>query len=128
MKILGIGIDVVENARIESSLSRFGTRFIERVFTAEEIAYCAAMKFPALHYAARFAAKEAVSKAFGCGIGEKMGWQDIAVSREDSGKPICVLQGGAAALAAERGVVEVFLSLSHTDHYAAANVVITARD
>ncbi len=126
--ILGIGVDVVENARIESSLARFGERFTQRVFTPEEIAYCASMKFPARHYAARFAAKEAVSKAFGTGIGTRMGWHDLEVLREESGKPVCKLHGGAAVLAGERGVAEVFISLSHSDHYAVANAILVARE
>src|ERR671916_760313 len=79
MSVLGIGVDIVETQRIEHSLERFGERFLHRVFTAGEIAYCRSMKFPARHFAARFAAKEAVSKAFGTGIGKAMGWRDIDV-------------------------------------------------
>jgi holo-[acyl-carrier protein] synthase len=124
MSVLGVGIDIVENARIEHSLSRFGERFLHRVFTAGEIAYCQSMKFPARHFAARFAAKEAVSKAFGTGIGKAMGWRDIDVHRHASGQPFVVLEGGAKQLAQERGVSAVWISLSHTDHHAAATIVI----
>ncbi len=126
MTILGIGIDIVENARIESSLARFGDSFVRRVFTGDEIAYCAPMKFPARHYAARFAAKEAVSKAFGTGIGETMGWLDIEVRRSAGGAPVCVLHGGAAKLAAKLGGVNVLISLTHTDTSAAASVVLVS--
>ena len=124
MSVVGVGIDIVENARIEHSLERFGERFLHRVFTAGEIAYCQSMKFPARHFAARFAAKEAVSKAFGTGIGKAMGWRDIDVHRHPSDQPFVVLEGGAKQLATERGVAAVWISLSHTDHHAAATIVI----
>ena len=124
MSVLGIGVDIVETQRIEHSLERFGERFLHRVFTAGEIAYCQSMKFPARHFAARFAAKEAVSKAFGTGIGKSMGWRDIDVHRHASGQPFVVLEGAAKQLAAERGVSAVWVSLSHTDHHAAATIVI----
>ncbi len=124
MSVLGTGVDIVETARIEHSLERFGERFLHRVFTAGEIEYCQSMKFPARHFAARFAAKEAVSKAFGTGIGKAMGWKDIGVQREASGQPFVVLSGGAKELAAQRGVAAVWISLSHTDHSAVALAVI----
>lgn len=124
MSVLGIGVDIVENARIEHSLERFGERFLHRVFTAGEIEYCQSMKFPARHFAARFAAKEAASKAFGTGIGKSIGWRDIDVHRHGSGEPYIVLEGSAKELAAQRGVSAVWVSLSHTDQYAAATVVI----
>lgn len=125
MNLLGIGVDLVEVARINQSLERLGEKFLERVFTPDEIAYCAAMKAPGPFYAARFAAKEAVSKAFGCGIGEQVGWLEIEVRRRESGEPFVVLHGAGAELARRRGVDEIRLSLSHTDHYAVAQVVIT---
>src|SRR3954453_23756774 len=124
MSVLGIGVDMVESARIEHSLERFAERFLQRVFTTGEIEYCQSMKFPARHFAARFAAKEAVSKAFGTGIGKAMGWRDIDVHREASGQPFVVLEGGAKQLAAERGISAVWISLSHTEHHAVAAIVI----
>src|SRR5437868_4489254 len=75
MSVLGIGVDLVECARIQHSLDRFGEKFLRRVFTGGEIEYSMSMKFPARHLAARFAGKEAVSKAFGTGIGKAMGWR-----------------------------------------------------
>src|SRR5436853_5087055 len=126
MSILGIGVDLVENARIEHSLDRFGQRFLQRVFTAGEIEYSQSMKYPARHLAARFAAKEAVSKAFGTGIGKTMGWKDIDVRRKSSGEPYVVLEGGAKKLAAERKVSKVSISLSHTEHHAMAVIVVEA--
>ncbi|MDQ3120010.1 MAG: holo-ACP synthase [Verrucomicrobiota bacterium] len=124
MSVIGVGVDIVECSRISHSLERFGERFLHRVFTAGEIEYCQAMKYPARHFAARFAAKESVSKAFGTGIGKAMGWRDIDIRREGSGQPFVVLEGGAQKLAAERGVSAVWVSLSHTDHHAVATVVI----
>jgi holo-[acyl-carrier protein] synthase len=124
MSVVGIGVDIVETARIDHSLERFGERFLHRVFTAGEIAYCQSMKFPARHFAARFAAKEAVSKAFGTGIGKSMGWKDIDVQRKESGEPFVRLDGGAKQLAGERNVTGVSISLSHTDHHAVAMIVL----
>jgi holo-[acyl-carrier protein] synthase len=119
---------LVENARIQHSLERFGERFLNRVFTAGEIAYSQSMKFPARHLAARFAAKEAVSKAFGTGIGKPMGWKDIDVRRKESGEPFVILEGGAKKLADERGVTAVWITLSHTEHHAMAMIVLEAGD
>lgn len=124
MSVLGIGVDLVENARIEHSLERFGERFLHRVFTEGEIAYSQSMKYPARHLAARFAAKEAVSKAFGTGIGRSMGWKDIDVRRKESGEPFVVLAGGAKKLAEERKVSNVSITLSHTEHHAMAMIVM----
>ena len=124
MSVVGIGVDLVENARIEHSLERFGERFLHRVFTAGEITYSQSMKYPARHLAARFAAKEAVSKAFGTGIGKSMGWKDIDVRRKESGEPYVVLEGGAKKLADERKVSKVSITLSHTEHHAMAMIVV----
>lgn len=124
MSVLGIGVDLVECARIEHSLERFGERFLHRVFTDGEIAYSNSMKFPARHLAARFAAKEAVSKAFGTGIGKAMGWRDIDVRKKESGEPFLVLTGGAEDLARQRGIGSSLITLSHTDHHAMACVVL----
>ncbi len=124
MSVLGIGVDLVECARIQHSLDRFGDRFLHRVFTEGEIAYSQSMKFPARHLAARFAAKEALSKAFGTGIGKSMGWKDIDVHKKPSGEPFVVLEGGAKQLAAERGVAKVWITLSHTDNHAMAAIVL----
>src|SRR5919205_460304 len=95
MSVLGVGVDLVECARIEHSLERFGERFLHRVFTAGEIEYSQSMKYPARHLAARFAAKEAVSKAFGTGIGKAMGWRNIDIRKKESGEPYLVFEGGA---------------------------------
>ena len=124
MSVLGIGVDLVECVRIEHSLERFGERFLHRVFTEGEIAYSQSMKFPARHLAARFAAKEAFSKAFGTGIGKAMGWKDIDVHKKPSGEPFVVLDGGARQLATDRGVAKAWITLSHTDNHAMAVIVL----
>ena len=126
MSILGLGVDLVEVARLEQSIARHGERFLQRVFTEGEIAYCAGMKQAAPFYAARFAAKEAVAKALGTGIGAACGWLEIEVRRKASGEPFVVLHGAAAATAQRLGIASVLLSLSHAEHYAIAHAIAVA--
>ena len=123
MNIAGTGLDIVETERIRKSVEQFGDRFLNRVFLPSEIEYCRGMKFPELHFAARFAAKEAISKAFGTGIGHELGWKDMEICRRASGEPFVVLHGKGAELAKQRGVTNVFVSLSHCRDYAAASAV-----
>jgi holo-[acyl-carrier protein] synthase len=124
MSVIGIGVDLVECSRIQHSIDRFGERFLRRVFTEGEVAYSMSMKFPARHLAARFAAKEAVSKAFGTGIGKAMGWRDIDIQKKPSGEPFLVFSGPAKDLATRRGVGNALITLSHTDHLAMACIVL----
>lgn len=124
MKLLGTGVDLVEVERIRRSVEQFGQKFLERVFLPDEIVYCQSMRSCITHYAARFAAKEAVSKAFGTGIGEQINWTDIEVRRKASGEPFVVLHGNGKELARRRGVDEILISISHTDHFAVAFVTI----
>ncbi len=126
MNVLGVGVDIVETQRVEESLQKFGERFLKRCFLPGEVAYCQSMKFPARHLAARFAAKEAISKAFGTGIGGQLGWCDMEICRRDSGEPYVVLHGKGADLARSRGVTRVFVSLSHGEAYAVAQVVMVS--
>jgi holo-[acyl-carrier protein] synthase len=126
MKILGIGLDLVETHRIEESIQRFGERFLRRVYLPGEIEYCAQMAIPSVHYAARFAAKEAISKAFGTGIGSALGWQDMEIARRDSGAPYVILHGRGARHAETLGVTEVLVSLSHTRSHGAAQAIVIA--
>ena len=121
--IHGHGVDVTEIARIEESLARFGDRFVARTFCESEIAYCGAMASPAPHYAARFAAKEAVLKALGTGLAQGIRWTDVEILKEHGGRPTVALYGSAAALAAQRGLSRVDISLSHTNDLAIAQVV-----
>jgi holo-[acyl-carrier protein] synthase len=122
--ILGVGADIIEVARIQRSYERFGQRFLERILRPEEIAYCLSHRFPAPHLAARFAAKEAISKAFGTGIGKELGWHDLEVARQASGQPVVVLHGQGRELFAQRSATHLHLSLTHTEHYAVAVVVM----
>ncbi len=122
--ILGLGIDLIEIARIQNSLERFGNRFLERVFLPGEVEFCQKMKFPARHLAARFAAKEAVSKAFGTGIGRFVGWKDIEICRKENGEPYLILSGNAAEIAKARGVGASWISLTHHENTAAAIAVL----
>ena len=124
MSVIGIGVDLVECARIQSSLDRFGDRFLQRVFTDGEVQYSMSMKFPARHLAARFAGKEAVAKAFGTGIGKAMGWRNIDIRKKKSGEPFLVFSGPARELATKRGVTSALITLSHSDHHAMACVVL----
>src|SRR5438445_7412189 len=86
--ILGVGIDIIEVERIKASFERFGERFLSRILHPSEIKYCLSHRAPAPFLAARFAGKEAISKAFGTGIGAQLGWQDMEIGRKDSGEPI----------------------------------------
>ncbi len=124
--ILGTGIDIIEVARIRSSYEKFGERFLKRILRPEEIVYSLSHKQPAPFLAARFAAKEAISKAFGTGIGKHLGWQDIEVRRKESGEPFVILHDAGQKLLQERGARIVHLSLSHTELYAAAVAILEA--
>ena len=121
--VLGLGTDLLETKRIQESMDRFGERFLERVFTAGEIAYCRRKKNAAESFAARFAAKEAGAKALGTGISHGVNWKELEVRREVSGKPTLHLSGRAAELAEAMGVRRLQLSLTHSRELAMAVVV-----
>jgi holo-[acyl-carrier protein] synthase len=123
MRILGLGVDIIEVARLEGSIQRHGQSFLDRVFLATEQSYCAPQREPARCYAARFAAKEAVAKAFGTGIGAQLGWLDVEIRRKASGEPFVVLHGSGAETAKRIGIGEIILSLSHSENYAVANAI-----
>jgi holo-[acyl-carrier protein] synthase len=122
--ILGVGIDIIEVARVTASYERFGERFVNRVLLPDEIRYCLSHKSPGPFLAARFAAKEAISKAFGTGIGAQLGWHDMEVRKKEGGEPFVVLHGKGEALLEERRARAALLSLSHTANYAAAVAVL----
>src|ERR1700728_1782665 len=121
--LLGLGTDLIETRRVEQSIDRFGDRFLERIFSPLEIAYCKRKKNAAESFAARFAAKEAGAKALGTGISRGVTWKDFEVKREASGKPTLSLSGRAAELAEAMGVRRVQLSLTHSRELAIATVV-----
>ncbi len=122
--ILGIGIDIIEVARIAASLEKFGHRFGKRILSPDEIAYCLAHRHPAPFVAARFAAKEAISKAFGTGIGVQLGWQDMEIAHRESGEPYVILHGKGKNLFESRRAKNLFVSISHTEAYAAVTAVL----
>ncbi|MGA9778511.1 MAG: holo-ACP synthase [Limisphaerales bacterium] len=122
--ILGTGIDIIEVKRIAASYEKFGERFVNRILLPGEIAYCLLHKMPGPFLAARFAAKEAISKAFGTGIGAALGWQDMEIRRKESGEPFVVLHGKGEQLFASRGAKRLLVSLSHTTNYAAATAIL----
>lgn len=122
--VLGIGIDIIEVERIKASRERFGERFLNRILRPAEIAYCLSYKEPAPFLAARFAAKEAISKAFGTGIGAKLGWRDMEVGRKESGQPFVILHDDGEVLLRERNARVMLISLSHTQNYATAVAVL----
>lgn len=124
--ITGLGVDIVEIERMKAALERT-PRLKERLFSAEERAYCDARSRPEVHYALRFAAKEAVLKALGTGF-SGMRFTDVEVSRETTGRPVPRLSGRAAERAAELGVIEMHLSLSFTHSTAVASAVAITED
>lgn len=117
-------MDFVDVPRLAEVIERQGEVFLRRVFSEGERAYCEAKREPAIFYAARFAAKEAISKAFGTGIGAEIGWLDIEIFHLASGAPAVRLLGKGAELARQRGVREVLISLTHTSLMAGASVVL----
>lgn len=122
--ILGIGTDIIEVARIRASYEKFGERFLARILLPSESAYCVSHKDPAPFIAARFAAKEAVSKAFGTGIGKSLGWLDIEVRRKESGEPYVELHGKGRELMSTRNGSQLLLTLSHTVQHATATALL----
>lgn len=120
--IVGIGTDLVEIPRIQRAIEK-NPRFEQRVYTDQEIQYCRRKTNPWQSFAARFAAKEAVSKAFGTGIGP-VGLQEIEILNKKNGQPVVVLHGNAQTLAAQRKIQQVHVSLSHSETYAMATAVL----
>jgi holo-[acyl-carrier protein] synthase len=122
--IIGSGIDLAEIGRIQQSVKRYGGRFLDRVYTPAEQAYCSSKRKSAESFAARFAAKEAAAKALGTGISHGIRWLEIEVIREPSGRPTLQFHGRAAQIAARLGVARAALSITHTADLAMASVVL----
>ena len=119
MKDISVGVDIIEIDRISATLERFGDRFLQRVYTDGEAAYC---RGRAPQLAARFAAKEAVMKALGTGT-RGVGWREVEVTRKRTGEPEIALHGRAAVRAEQLGIGRIAVSLSHSHKYAVASVV-----
>ena len=123
--VIATGIDTVEIERVARSIERYGSRFLERVYTAAEIAYCQRKRRNAAEsFAARFAAKEAGAKALGTGIGFGVTWRELEVGREPAGRPLLLLHGRAAEIAASLGVRRSSLSITHTRTQSMALVIL----
>jgi len=122
--VLGIGTDMIEIGRIEESIGRYGERFLERIFTPEEIAYCRQKKASWESFAARFAAKEAGAKALGTGISRGVSWKEIEVRRLPGQRPTLHWSGRAAEIATAMGVKSTALSLTHSRSVAMAVVIV----
>ena len=122
--VVGVGTDLIEIARIQQSVARFGDRFLHRVFTPGEIEYCQRKKNAAESLAARFAAKEAGAKALGTGISRGVGWLELEVARQPGCRPTLELSGRAAARAHSLGITRVSLSLTHSRDTALAVVIM----
>jgi holo-[acyl-carrier protein] synthase len=120
--LLGTGIDIIEIDRIAECMERFGDRFLTRIFTTAEIAYCSRKKKSAESFAARFAAKEAAAKALGTGIQYGITWKELEVRRQPGSRPTLHLSGRAAELAQSLGVRHIALSLTHSTTIAMATV------
>src|SRR6186997_1997970 len=121
--IIGVGIDVIQNQRIRESLEKFGARFLSRIYTETEAGYCNKCADPGIHYAARWAAKEAAFKALGTGWAAGVKWKDVEVERLASGKPELHLYGEALARATSMGANRIFVSLTHDQLISCAVVI-----
>jgi holo-[acyl-carrier protein] synthase len=122
--IIGVGIDVVQNDRLRESLKKFGARFTNRIYTESESAYCNNCADPTIHFAARFAAKEAAFKALGTGWAAGVKWKDIEVQRLPSGQPTLHLHDEALARATAMGATRFHVSLTHDQLVSCAVVIL----
>lgn len=122
--IFGIGIDVVQISRIGSISKRWGDRFLQRVFTKQEIQYCLLRKDPSPHFAVRFAAKEAFLKALAIGYDQGVRWRDIEVIRNSSGRPEVQLHNYTRTLCQSHGINRIHLTMSHDGDYGLVQVVL----
>jgi holo-[acyl-carrier protein] synthase len=122
--IIGSGIDMAEIGRIQQSIDRYRNRFLDRIYTPAEQAYCLRKRNSTESFAARFAAKEAAAKALGTGISRGVSWLEIEVVREPGGRPTLKFHGRAAQFAARLGVARAALSITHTAELAMASVIL----
>ncbi len=121
--IFGTGLDIIEVERIKQSIKRYSPRFEQRVFTPGEISYCQSKGDPAKHFAARFAVKEAVSKCLGTGITGALGFKDMEVVNEDTGKPVLIMTGKGKELFKKLELKTIHISISHDRTHAIAHAI-----
>ena len=121
--IKGLGIDLVKISRIENLMNKWGKKFLQKIYTIQEIDYCQQFSDSAAHFAVRFAAKEAVLKMLGTGLRNGIRWQDIATENNHLGQPQIKLSNTAAEIAAEKEIERIHLSLTHEKDYAMAEVI-----
>jgi holo-[acyl-carrier protein] synthase len=126
-RIIGLGFDATDIPRVAATIDRFGDRFLSRVFTEGERAYCLRRRVPAIHFAGRFAAKEAAMKALGTGHSQNVLWRDIEVTRH-GGPPQLQFHGGAARRFARIGAESSLVTITHSDALAMAQVLLLAAD
>jgi holo-[acyl-carrier protein] synthase len=122
--VYGIGVDIVKIARFERALERWGHRLRERVFTPEELSICHNKTHPGRHLALRFAAKEAFLKALGIGMFQGVAWNEIEIINDPLGRPHMKVKGGAEKICREKGIQEIFVSISHEHEYGVAHVLL----
>ena len=122
--ISGLGTDIVQVSRIREMTERYGEPFLEKVFSDDERKEAERRRDPSQYYAGRWALKEAMSKAMGCGIGEKCGWKDVSTRNLELGKPEAILSGAALETASALGVTRIHISISHEQEYACATVIL----
>lgn len=123
MSIYGIGTDITETARIGRMIEQHGEQFLFRVYTPDEIKYCQYRRHATIHFAGRWAAKEAVLKSMGTGWSRGIAWTDVEVRNAPGGRPDVLLHGAAREIAAERGITAILLSISHCRSYATAYAI-----
>lgn len=122
--IFGTGIDIVEVNRLRRATGRWGRSFLDKIFTERERRYSSSKRFSYQHYAARFAAKEAVMKAFGEPNANPIAWTDVEVLNDREGKPVIEFHAGALKLKKKKRIKDVVVSMSHSKNYAVANVIL----
>jgi holo-[acyl-carrier protein] synthase len=128
VSVRGIGVDLVQIPRMREVIARWQERFLQRIFTEQEIAYCRAHRDPVPHFAARFAAKEAGLKALGTGLRLGVRWRELEVRRERGGPPVLVLSGRSREIGLSRGGSRMLLALTHEGDYAVAQAMLVGED
>jgi holo-[acyl-carrier protein] synthase len=125
--IFGTGVDIVEIERVRDAIEKWGENFLTKIFTPREIRYSNSRRFSHQHFAARFAAKEAVIKAFGEPYKHPINWTDIEVLNDKEGKPVIEFHNGALKLKRRKKIKDVIISLSHSKEHAIANAILTRK-